>query len=317
MKNQPRRVVITGIGGFIGKQLASHLRSEGYDVTGLDLKLNGEIGLEVELLNRQDVEAAFRSLAPYQVVIHLAAVAHGQRLPKNLTYAEINAQMTKNVVEVVQPLRPQFILASSIAVYGEDGKTFPVKVDDEANPATDYGKSKLISESVLRQSEILNWHILRICPVFDARHLRDVSKRVRFPGVPFRMRFVPSVRYSLCSIGTVIQQITAVIREDKGKWVHIVGDSSPYEQNNLLKWFGGPQIPVPLVIIRPIYWVLILLPAGLGRRLRSSYTKLFCSNIYITGKAAVTPINGLALASEPQKIQAEFIDPGRPFGDAE
>lgn len=287
MKNQPRRVVITGIGGFIGQQLASHLRSEGYDVTGLDLKLNGESGLEVELLNRKDVEAAFRNLAPYQVVIHLAALAHGQRLPKKVTYAEVNAQMTKNVIEAVEPVHPQFILASSIAVYGEDGRTFPVEVGDETTPVTDYGKSKLISESVLRQSQMLNWHIMRLCPVFDALHLQDVLKRVYFPGVPLRMRFVPSVRYSLCSIGTVTKQIAAAVREDKGRWVHIVGDPCPFEQNDLLGWFSGPQIPVSLVITRPIYWVLNLFPSGLGRRLRSSYTKLFCSNVYIPGKLAV------------------------------
>lgn len=291
MKNQYKRIVITGIGGFIGQQLASHLRSEGYDVTGLDVKLNGESGLKVELLNRQDVEAAFRSLAPYHVVIHLAAVAHGQRLPKKLTYAEVNVQMTKNVVEAVEPVHTQFILASSIAVYGEDGKSFPVKVDDETKPATDYGRSKLISESVLSQSKILNWHILRLCPVFDDQHLRDVSKRIYFPVTRLRMRFVPSLSYSLCSLETAVNQIAAAVREDKGKWVHIVGDLCPYKQNDLLKWFPGHQIPIPLAITRPIYWVLNLFPSGLGRRLRSSYTKLFCSNIYIPGKVAATRIN--------------------------
>lgn len=256
-------------------------------MTGLDVKLNGESGIEVELLNRQDVEAAFRDLAPYQVVIHLAALAHGQRLPKKATYTEVNVQMTKNVVEAVKSVQPKFILASSVSVYGEDGRNFPVKVGDETSPATDYGKSKLISESVLRQSPMLNWHIMRLCPVFDALHLQDVSKRVYFPLAPLRMRFMPSVRYSLCSIGTVIKQIAAAIREDKGKWVHIVGDPCPFEQSALLGWFSGTQIPIPLIFTRPIYWVLKLLPFGLGRHLRSSYTKLFCSNIYIPGKLAV------------------------------
>lgn len=302
MKNQYKRIIITGIGGFIGQQLASHLRSEGYDVTGLDVKLNGENGLEVELLNRQDVEAAFRSLAPYHVVIHLAALAHGQRLPKNLTYVEVNVQMTRNVVAAVAPVHPQFILASSIAVYGEDRRTFPVKVDDETKPVTDYGRSKLISESVLGQSEIINWHIFRLCPVFDDQHLRDVSKRVYFPGTRLRMRFAPSLSYSLCSIGTATKQITAAVREDKGRWVYIVGDPCPYEQNDLLKWFPGLQIPIPLAIARPICRFLNLFPSGLGRRLRSSYTKLFCSNIYIPGKIEVTRINGGAPASETEKL---------------
>jgi len=257
------------------------------------------------LLNRQEVAAAFHSLAPYHVVIHLAALAHGQRLPKKATYAEINVQMTKNVVEAVEPVHPQFILASSIAVYGEDGRTFPVDVGDETSPVTDYGNSKLNSESVLRQSQMLNWHIMRLCPVFDDQHLRDVSKRIYFPVAPLRMRFKPSVRYSLCRIGTVTKQTTAAITEDKGKWVHIVGDSCPYEQNDLLGWFSGPQIPIPLVIIRPIYWVLGLLPTGLGRRLRSSYIKLFYSNIYIPGQIAVTRTNGLVHTSKSDEVQSQ------------
>lgn len=286
MKNQNKRVVITGSGGFIGQRLASRLAADGYDVAGLDRKLNGAPGLEVELLDRPAVAAAFRRLAPYQAVVHLAALAHGQRRPRKLTYTEINAQMTGNVLEAVAAQGAQFILASSVAVYGEDGRTFPVKVANAAAPATDYGRSKLVSESLLRQSKILHWHILRLCPVFDEQHLRDVAKRVYFPGMALRMRFVPSVFYSLCGIETAISRIAAALREDEGRWVQIVGDPGPYAQNDLLKWFPGPVIPVPLVIIRPIYRILRWLPSGLGRRWRSSFIKLFCSNIYIPGKVA-------------------------------
>jgi nucleoside-diphosphate-sugar epimerase len=175
------------------------------------------------------------------------------------------------------------IFLSSVAVYGEDDRPLPVSVDATPRPATEYGHSKLVCEKMVSNSHLTKCDILRMAPVYDNKHLQDVSKRVYFPGLRgIKMRIFPQPYYSLCHVnlvGDVIQK--CILRSCFGGRILHVADHDPYSQHELVKWFKGITIPFPMIFARPLYLLGRMIPGAKGYAIRCLFSKLFLSNTYV------------------------------------
>ena len=93
------RVLITGINGFIGQALSKAIRADGYDVWGIDIASDHDrqvIG--VNLLDRDEVSEVYNKIPQCSVLIHTAALAHGQKPPKGETVITTNLKITDNVL---------------------------------------------------------------------------------------------------------------------------------------------------------------------------------------------------------------------------
>lgn len=279
------RVLITGSEGFIGTALKQCLTKEGYDVWGIDCVDNAESQvIKADLLDIAETSKAFEECLPFSEVIHTAALAHGQTIPSGDSYERLNTQMTDNLLKAIKGQYPRLILLSSVAVYGEDQRSTPVSTNDEARPATDYGKSKLQCEKLVLESNVKNCDILRLAPVYDETHVKDVKKRVYLPGpLKIKLRFWPSPLYSLCNIETVVQSVLNLLNQPPcGHVIRNVADPRPYSQNELLTWFPEISLPLPTFIFKPFYYATYLLPNRIGYPCRCTYWKLFGSNVYQT-----------------------------------
>jgi nucleoside-diphosphate-sugar epimerase len=150
MKQQHRRVLVTGLTGFTGRHLRGALERAGYDVWGIGFASESLTpGMYVaDLSDRSSLLAVIEEVRP-QYVIHLAAisfVAHDDVENVYLT----NIVGTRNLLSalasynVTSSLRG-VLLASSGNIYGN------MKVDaiDEGcplQPVNDYGVSKVAME---------------------------------------------------------------------------------------------------------------------------------------------------------------------------
>ena len=146
------RALVTGLGGFTGRYLASELEAAGYRVFGT-AHGNDPLGRDmfaVDLGNREELRRVVAEVRP-DVVAHLAAisfVAHGDAEAIYRT----NVVGTRNLLEALAALeeKPQAVLlASSANIYGNA----PVAVIDESvppAPANDYAVSKLAMEYMAR-----------------------------------------------------------------------------------------------------------------------------------------------------------------------
>jgi nucleoside-diphosphate-sugar epimerase len=279
------RVVITGSEGFIGSQLRRVLVEQGYDVYGIDCIDKPESKVfKADLLDGGETARAVNACRPFSVLIHTAALAHGQKIKAGDSYERINFNMTENVLKALESLDVQFIFFSSVAVYGEDKRSEAVSVKGDLRPSTDYGKSKLACEKLLLGSDLKKVKILRLAPVFDQDHLKDVRKRVFLPGpLPIKMRFIPSPTYSLCHVDTVVNLVLNMINgtDQTGDQIRNVTDSNIYNQQELLSWFPGRGVTLPTFLFKPIYLLTYLLPRRVGYSLRCAYWKLIRSNVYI------------------------------------
>jgi len=283
--NEQRHALITGCNGFIGSVLSRALTEAGYTVWGVDWACTpGERTLRADLLNADETRRAFAAVPRPFAVIHTAAWAHGQKLPPGQSYASINTTITANVLAAVEQSDPRLVFLSSVAVYGEDRRTGPVGVDAALRPATDYGMGKKRCEELLLQSNLTHCDILRLTPVFDDAHMRDVRKRAFLPGFSrLKMHLEPPPSYSLCHVDTLARVVVSLLsRPPRGRRTINVADPTAYDQHQVASWFPGRPMRFRVGLTRPLYYLTYLLPPKFGYRLRCVYWKLMQSNIYRT-----------------------------------
>ena len=278
-----QRILITGINGFIGQALSQAIRANGYEVWGIDITsdLDRHV-IGANLLDRNEVSEVSNKIPQCSVLIHTAALAHGQKPPNGETVLTTNIRITDNVLEFFGNHTTSIIFLSSVAVYGEENRNKPVVVGDTLRPSTDYGKSKLICEEHVLGSDIKNCTILRLAPVYDQKHMLDIRKRVFLPGLPsIKMIIKPSPQYSLTSIDTVSKTVLSILsKSPDGQKIYNISDLEVYNQRELTTWFTGKEITLPVILTKPFYWLTYLLPNKYGYKIRCFYWKLFRSNIY-------------------------------------
>lgn len=143
------RVVITGVAGFIGSNLADRLLAEGYSVVGID-NLSYGIGEQIPAgvhFHLMDVRAAdlHHVIQEGDVIFHLAAkncISDCQADPVDT--ASVNVTGTVNVFEAARRARAcKIIYAESSALY-EGATTLPTP-EDQVRPESFYAVSKFAS----------------------------------------------------------------------------------------------------------------------------------------------------------------------------
>jgi len=143
-------ILITGVAGFIGCNLAMRLLQEGHMVCGIDnlaygLKENVPEGVKLYRMDIRDREICpvFKGI---DAVFHLAAkncIADCQDNP--VETSDINVCGTVNVFEAAKRAGvPKVIYAESSALY-EGAKTYPTP-ENEESPESFYAISKLATK---------------------------------------------------------------------------------------------------------------------------------------------------------------------------
>ncbi|MEH1168720.1 NAD(P)-dependent oxidoreductase [Micromonospora sp. CPCC 205539] len=191
----PRRVVVTGATGKLGRAVVAHLRAVGVDVLAVDRAggrdprdVDGEF-LLVDLTDYGQVVEAFTGGADehaggIDAVVHLAAVPAPGLLPNATTFAN-NSAATYNVFAAARAAGiKRVVWASSETVLGLPFDTPPpyAPVDEEypPRPESTYSLNKALEEELAR-------HFCRWDPELVAVGLRfsnvmDVEDYAPFPS---------------------------------------------------------------------------------------------------------------------------------------
>lgn len=175
-----KKILITGITGFVGSHLASHLLSEkSYDIIGtyrseLDTTSREQIDKnitlkKVDLNNEEAVEKLLRETKP-DVIFHLAAQASPAK-----SFAIPVETLTNNIVaefSLLNSLRKlelrdtRVVVISSAEIYGVlTPHDIPVDEETPFRPATPYAVSKLAQDFLSYQHFLAyNMDIVRLRP---------------------------------------------------------------------------------------------------------------------------------------------------------
>ena len=154
---RPRKVLISGAGGFIGRALRRRLAASGIPFVAAMRKLSSEDAAAPECVALGDFAAADweQVLAGVDAVVHLAGLA---QLPREhagdaTPYVVANVHVTRRLLTAASRAGVRrIVLASTIKVYGETtARGRPFRAGDPAQPRDDYARTKEQAEKVLWQ----------------------------------------------------------------------------------------------------------------------------------------------------------------------
>lgn len=154
------KVLVTGVTGRVGANVAAELLKKGWDVRGLVVpgdpqkkKLDRLPNVEIVEASLTDQEGVNRAVDGVTHIVHLAAQLIRGTTPVD-TFYDINALGTLRLLEAFvrggQPMG-RFVLASTDGTYcPTDPPEMPLKETTPQQPADYYGAGKLLGEVILR-----------------------------------------------------------------------------------------------------------------------------------------------------------------------
>ena len=159
------KILVTGGAGFIASHTNVELLNAGYEVVIVDNLINSSrksidrveeltgkkiIFYEEDLLNEKALDDIFDK-ENIDSVIHFAALkAVGESCEIPLRYFDNNLTGTLNLLKVMEKHNVKsLVFSSSATVYGKP-ETVPIKEDFPLSVSNPYGRTKLITEDMLR-----------------------------------------------------------------------------------------------------------------------------------------------------------------------
>lgn len=149
-KGNKGTVIVTGAGGFVGKNMIKILQDEGFHVIGLDIneaeiekckKLGAEM-YKCDLV-KDDLVPIFKK---GDYLIHVAALFKFKSPPE--LFQLLNVDLVRIVMEAAKQANFKHIIhVSSVATFGLPEK-LPARELDVQNPDNLYGRTKLMGEKV-------------------------------------------------------------------------------------------------------------------------------------------------------------------------
>ncbi len=173
-----KNILVTGSNGLLGQKITEQvLADQSVNLIATNRGQNkypikeGYVYEEMDILDEGQVATVLEKYRP-DAVIHTAAMTNVDMChEQNEACRELNVKATAFLASLCEKLEIHFIYMSTDFVY--DGLNGPYKEDDEPNPVSFYGESKLEGERVTQQTKG-NWTIVRTILVYGI--LKDMSR---------------------------------------------------------------------------------------------------------------------------------------------
>ena len=152
MAEANKKVLIFGAGGFVGKYLTDELLTNGYAVTGSDIRVPDWAGADFaksDLLNYDDIRTLIADKLP-DVIINLAAISSvGQSWKNPQLTISVNVVGSLNILQAVKECyeagnMPKVMFIGSSEEYAESDR--PVNEESLLDSNSPYGISKMTQE---------------------------------------------------------------------------------------------------------------------------------------------------------------------------
>ena len=153
-----KTILVTGGCGFIGSHLTLFLRKKKFNVIVVDNLIIGKKKLfkgnkffKINITDKKKLERIFKENKIF-AIFHLAGLSKlTESFKKKKLYKKNNIQGTKNIIELTKKYKIKYLIfSSSASVYGKQ-KRFPITENSSLNPISYYGKTKLVSEKLIKQ----------------------------------------------------------------------------------------------------------------------------------------------------------------------
>lgn len=218
------KLLITGVSGFVGKNLLPYLAKFNVEVNSLGRK---ELKSDLDFKNTD-------------AIIHLAGKAHDLKKTSNPEeYYQVNYELTKKLYDAfLKSEAKKFIFISSVKAAAD--KVEGVLVEDvNAAPLTDYGKSKLMAEQYIQAQPLpegKTFYILRPCMIHGPGNKGNLNLLYQFvnKGIPYPLAAFENKR-SFLSIENLCFVISQLLVKEVPSGIYQVADDEPLSTSEVVK----------------------------------------------------------------------------------
>lgn len=261
-------ILVTGNAGMIGSCVVKGLIERGHTVLGADRvkpkeELDGLTPVVLDLASKEDLMRLFDK-HKIERAIHLAALAHtaGVKDTSWEAYKKINVDCAENVFEACAKYHVPVLFISTVDAIGMvKGLITP---DTDLNPISDYGKSKALAESRLK--EICKvWNIYRFSPVYTADVKRDIEKRyyLKYPNWAYRIG--KGGQFEVLDVAGAVAAMVDWVDKKVDNTIHIIKDPELLDINKQIEvekgegrakhvlWFPRWMVACGYYAIKSIY----------------------------------------------------------------
>lgn len=152
------KVLVTGFNGQLGFDCVKELNKRGYkDIKGIDIS-------DLDITNKDDLFNYIKSYKP-DVIMHNAAYTAVDKAELNYDDCyKVNSLGTKYIAEAAKEINAKMVYISTDYVF-DGNKDGIYEINDQTNPLSVYGKTKLLGEGFVKSS-LSKYFIVRISWVF-------------------------------------------------------------------------------------------------------------------------------------------------------
>ncbi|MDD8019884.1 MAG: NAD-dependent epimerase/dehydratase family protein [Acidobacteriota bacterium] len=212
-------VFITGPSGFIGSRLIEHLLTGGnneiYALVRNPAKLSWLNNPALHLLSG-DLQSLPALPDNLDIVFHLAGLT---KATNHADYYTVNQKGTASLVDhlIENRLSPKFIYLSSLAAGRPARNGQPVTEEEAPEPASPYGKSKLLAEQeILKYKNFLPVTIIRAAAIFGPRD-RDFLQFFELINHGWMFTFNKKITMSLCYVDDLVTALETCAEKSRGQ----------------------------------------------------------------------------------------------------
>ena len=220
-------ILVTGSAVMIGSYVVKGLIEKGHTVLGVDrVKPKEEIqGLTPTVLDLSSKDDVMRVFEENKIdrCIHLAALAHTKGVEDISfeAFKKVNVDMAENVFEACAKHDVPLLFISTVDAIGMvKGLITP---ETELNPISNYGKSKAMAESRLK--EICKvWNIYRFSPVYTEDVKRDIQKRYYLKYPDWAYLIGGGQQFEVLNVRKAVASMVEWVDKDVDNSIHIIKD---------------------------------------------------------------------------------------------
>ena len=167
------KILITGVNGLLGSRLFELYDTSNHTIIPTSRNIEGHATIKLDITNEKEVSHVLYEVRP-DVVINTAAIADVDlcEVEKDLCW-NTNVTAIGHLTKACEKLNIHLIHISTDYIF--DGKRGPYIENDQPNPISYYGKSKLEGEKILLESNGANTIIRTILVYGNHTKLNIVS----------------------------------------------------------------------------------------------------------------------------------------------
>jgi nucleoside-diphosphate-sugar epimerase len=279
-------VLVTGAGGFVGRQFVPYLAAQGYRVIAASRAGAAFEHPDVVAASLPDLSESFDwqpLLGQCDAVVHLAGIAHSSAADDS--YDRINHRAVGELAHAAFHCGTHLIFVSSILAQSGSFSDHELTEDDSPTPADAYGRSKLAAERAV-QAAGGSFTILRPVVMYGDGAKGNFAALRKISRLPIPLPFgALTAQRSVLSIENFNSAVVTALTDPRARGeTFIVSDPTPITLPKLIARYRAGLGKSPWLVPVPERWLERLLKTA--------------------GQGAIWERIGLSLVARPTKLLA-------------